>query len=509
MILLFEKASISATSVAAASTGVNLDFWMVPAANLLTISAIQGQIILYFRDGNPYSETLSTGEALTGSFRFATITFNVTTGKESEVAENFYKFILAGPKAIVPIPSVRQIFKFSNVTSKYADIPDIVNIDNIRRYTTYDAITGTGSGGLPIGGDLDQVLTKLSSVDGDVAWVYPHTLFIRVRNTSGGTLPKGTPVHATGVTGTVPDVIAADAAIPSAMPATYVLNQSIANNAQGVAIIVGTITGVDTSTFSAGDVVFVAAGGGFTNVKPTGTNLIQNLGVVTRSNVTTGSGVVYGAGRSNDVPNLPTGKFFIGSATNTVESSYTLPTADGTLGQQLQTNGAGVVTFQNPNPRIIYSNANKVDHTGTLVATLISSFLVPANTLNAGDLLYLISRSIRTGAQSNTATMRYYINTTNSLSGATLIGTNAAIATAGRLSIFERTYAVLNQTTNTNAFVSATQALTDVTSSTIAPTTLTIDWTTDQYIIINATLLNAADNVSLIYFLGKITKQKL
>jgi len=146
MILLFEKATISATSVAADSSGANLDFWMIPAANLITISAIQGQIILYFRDGNPFSETLSTGEALTGSFRFATVTFNVTTGKESEVAENFYKFILAGPKLIVPVPSVKQIFKFSNVSNEFADIAEISSIDTIKRHTTYDTISGGGGG---------------------------------------------------------------------------------------------------------------------------------------------------------------------------------------------------------------------------------------------------------------------------------------------------------------------------------------------------------------------------
>lgn len=147
MILLFEKATISATSVAADSTGTNLDFWMIPAANLITISAVQGQVILYFKDGNPYSQTLSTGEALTGSFRFATVTLNVTVTKESEVAENFYKFILAGPKPIVPIPSVRNIFKFSNVTNEFADIADITSIDTIKRYTTYDTISGAGGGG--------------------------------------------------------------------------------------------------------------------------------------------------------------------------------------------------------------------------------------------------------------------------------------------------------------------------------------------------------------------------
>jgi hypothetical protein len=495
-LFIFSKTKVTSKSVD--NGEADIDLFAVPIPNLANITSTQGVITLYFKDGGSYSN-FTGGTSNVRGYEYTQVDLQVNNGLEQEVIKEIAQALLK--KTTILIDFVNRNISINNIKS-------ILSIKRFNDLTTLTTDPSSG-GGTPAGGDLDQVLTKLSSTDGDVDWVYPHTLFITVRNTSGGTLPKGTPVHATGVTGTVPDVIAADAAIPSAMPATYVLNESIANNAQGVAIIVGTITGVDTSTFSAGDVVFVAAGGGFTNVKPTGTNLIQNLGVVTRSNVTTGSGVIYGAGRSNDVPNLPTGKFFIGSATNTVESSYTLPTADGTLGQQLQTDGAGAVTFQNPNPRIIYSNANKVDLTGTLVATLMASFLVPANTLDVGDLLYLISRSIRTGSQSNTATMRYYINTTNSLSGATLIGTNAAIATAGRLAIFERTYAVLNQTTDTNAYVAATQALTDVTSSTVAPTTLTIDWTTDQYVIINATLLNSADNVSLIYFLGEITKQKL
>ena len=269
----------------------------------------------------------------------------------------------------------KKAFIFDNTAFSFP-IDSIISIDSIIRPTTERFIS---SGGVTPGGDVDQVLTKLSSTDGDVDWVYPHTLFITVRNVSGGTLQKGTPVHATGVTGNVPDVIAADASNSSTMPATYVLNESIANNAQGIAIITGTITGVDTSAFSPGDVVYVAAGGGFTNVKPTGTNLIQNLGVVTRSNSTTGSGVVYGAGRSNDVPNLPTGKFFIGSSTNTQESAYTLPTADGTSGQVLTTNGSGAVTFQTPSTsteRFVFTGLAAVD-------TAANERFIP---LSAGDV---------------------------------------------------------------------------------------------------------------------------
>jgi len=86
--------------------------------------------------------------------------------------------------------------------------------------------------------------------------------------------------------------------------------------------------------------------GGYTNVKPTGNNLIQNLGVVIKSHASSGSGMIYGSGRSNDVPNLAEGKFFIGSSTNTLQSIYTLPTSDGTDGQVLTTDGSGSVTFR-------------------------------------------------------------------------------------------------------------------------------------------------------------------
>jgi hypothetical protein len=158
-----------------------------------------------------------------------------------------------------------------------------------------------------------------------------------VKNVSGGELTKGTPVHAVldGASGNLAYVIAARADTPSAMPATFVLNETLADEAEGEAIITGLLQGVDTSAFTPGDVVYVGETGGYTNVKPTGTNLIQNLGIVLKSHASNGSGIVYGAGRSNDVPNLPDGKFFIGSATNTTESAYGLPTTAPNNGETL------------------------------------------------------------------------------------------------------------------------------------------------------------------------------
>ena len=163
-----------------------------------------------------------------------------------------------------------------------------------------------------------------------------------VKNVSGGELTKGTPVHAVldGAEGNLAYVIAARADTPSAMPATFVLNETLADEAEGEAIITGLLQGVDTDSFQPGDVVYVGETGGYTNVKPTGTNLIQNLGIVLKSHPSNGSGIVYGAGRSNDVPNLAEGHFFIGSTGNTQESTYGLPTSDPSNGESLVYNAA-------------------------------------------------------------------------------------------------------------------------------------------------------------------------
>jgi len=153
-------------------------------------------------------------------------------------------------------------------------------------------------------------------------------IVVTAKNKSGGTLAKGTPVHAiTPVSsGQIVEVIAARADTPSAMPATLVLDEELLDEAEGDAIVVGFIQNVDTSLFTAGDVIYVGPTGGYTNTKPTGTNLIQNLGIVVKSDASAGSGIVYGSGRSNDVPNIPDGQFWLGNA-----SGVATPTALSTV----------------------------------------------------------------------------------------------------------------------------------------------------------------------------------
>ena len=168
---------------------------------------------------------------------------------------------------------------------------------------------------------------------GNLSFGRPN-VYANVKNVSGVELQKGTPVHATGTAGNASEVIAASASVASTMPATYVLNETLADDAEGLAIIVGYINGVNTSAFGEGDVVYVGESGGFTNVKPQGSgNLIQNLGLVNNVDATNGSGYVYGSGRSNDVPNLPIGKIWVGSSTYSVTSSIVTLDEDNSQAQ--------------------------------------------------------------------------------------------------------------------------------------------------------------------------------
>ena len=172
--------------------------------------------------------------------------------------------------------------------------------------------------------------------DGNLVFASPKAITERVKNISGGPLLKGTPVHATssGTQGNIVGVIVADASDPEKMPATYVLNEDLADEVEGEALVTGFIQGVDTRGLTEGEIVYVAEGGGWTQTKPTGSGLIQNLGIVTKV-AQNGSGVVLGAGRSNDVPNLPQGYTWVGNsdsvATPTLLSSVLVETASYAL----------------------------------------------------------------------------------------------------------------------------------------------------------------------------------
>jgi hypothetical protein len=175
---------------------------------------------------------------------------------------------------------------------------------------------------------------------------YTDLVLLAVKNTSGGSLAKGTPVYITGTVGAtdVLTVSAADAANAAKMPATGLVYSTLSNNEFGHVIVTGLLTNITTSpidglTPTTNQTIYVKAGGGLTLTKPTGTNLIQNVGKVGKVNGGgAGSIAVSNIQRSNDIPNLSQNNLWIGNSSG-------VPTATTLSGDV--TNVAGAVTIAN------------------------------------------------------------------------------------------------------------------------------------------------------------------
>ncbi len=131
-------------------------------------------------------------------------------------------------------------------------------------------------------------------------------------NSTGSTLTKGSAVYVSGHTSET-QVANADNSSASSMPAFGIVSDDIANGATGTIIIGGEVSGINTSSFTVGDELYVGTAGALTATKPTGTALIQKIAKVTKA-AASGELLVTGAGRTNDLPNLPDGNIWIGDS---------------------------------------------------------------------------------------------------------------------------------------------------------------------------------------------------
>ena len=111
------------------------------------------------------------------------------------------------------------------------------------------------------------------------------------------------------------------------MPVFGLAYETVGSNQNSQMVAIGSLNDVNTQVapndFQAGDTLYVKAGGGLTNVRPSGTNLVQNVGVVGRRNQNNGEILVSAIGRSNDLPNLLQGSVFVGGVNDVAEAVST------------------------------------------------------------------------------------------------------------------------------------------------------------------------------------------
>ena len=167
--------------------------------------------------------------------------------------------------------------------------------------------------------DIDGTVGQVIITDGagNLSFAPVENTAIVIKNVSGITIAKGTPCYITGsgTSGNLAGVWPADAADPTRMPAGVIAGETLIAGAEGVGLINGYIGNVNTSAFAAGNSIYVAVGGGYTNVRPTGSGvLIQKLGNVEKSHASNGSGVINGPAYYNEVPNIQQGFTWVGNS---------------------------------------------------------------------------------------------------------------------------------------------------------------------------------------------------
>ena len=190
------------------------------------------------------------------------------------------------------------------------------------------------------------------AVNADIAIDALHADSVQFPVIAKETISKGDPVYVSGYNNGEgkPEVLKADASDSSKMPVVGLALVDAVNNDHIFIISAGSFPNVDTSTGlttpAVGDTLYVASGGGYTNVKPTGTNLIQNIGVIGRVQQTSGEIVVSAIQRTNDLPNIADGYIWEGDSNGVPQAvlpSSILP--GGTVSGSSQiTDGSGILS---------------------------------------------------------------------------------------------------------------------------------------------------------------------
>jgi len=261
---------------------------------------------------------------------------------------------------------------------------------------TFDEVgTGGGGGGVPDPLTLNELtvntLLTADHIHGNLA----GSVYIHVKNTDSVQLDAGTPFYITGTVGASDrvEIQAADSAIPAKGPAVGVLETTLAVNGEGNGVILGEVFNFDTDTpnWSTNDALYVANGGGLTNVKPT-SGYRQIIAYVGRIQASTGTLVLTGtsidpvAGSNGQIQFNDNGGFGAdttltfdkttdqltvggdinldsgGTFSTTIQS--VTPTANRTISFPDQTGTVGLVSGATGN--IQYNNAGALAGTGDL-----------------------------------------------------------------------------------------------------------------------------------------------
>jgi len=334
-----------------------------------------------------------------GTLSNLTVSGNVTPGAVNTTGNVSASYFLGNGAFLTGI-TAGSTYGDSNVTTLLASLGSnvISSTANITTTANVSAAYLLGNGAA-ISGLAPTIRTNISvtsnsgtytnsnitynSSTGVITYNEPSTvtsserLIVPVKNTSGGTLTKGTPVYPTGTVGVTDtfEVSASRADTAGTMPPLGLLEQDLANNATGYAIQLGLISSVDTSTYSIGQILYVAATGGLTGTRPNNGYIVNPIGTVGRVNAVTGS-IVVNIWNYFQLPNLGSGNIWLGNANSIPTETVFSTLANSTISSYLPTYTGNI-------------SAGNVTVTGNISADYLTGNVALAGNLGAAQINYL------------------------------------------------------------------------------------------------------------------------
>jgi hypothetical protein len=158
----------------------------------------------------------------------------------------------------------------------------IINTMATGATTTYDLPYPILSDPVNVHGDIQSLAEQIELILPSLGLPYfTH----EVKNVSGASIAKGDPVYVTGFSTktTVAKSVATDL---TTFPVIGLATTAIANGSDGVVLVSGIFTGLNTSSYTAGNRLYVGTSGGLTATQPAGGS--GATGVVLKANSTTG-----------------------------------------------------------------------------------------------------------------------------------------------------------------------------------------------------------------------------
>jgi hypothetical protein len=249
---------------------------------------------------NASLNSLIVDNGITGSL-FGTASFAVSASQATSASYAFQ-----ATSASYAISASQAISSSYTLSASYAATSSYATIFNVATEFTASGLNYPTVDGL----EYQNIQTN---GDGVLTFDYTKTLYKKIYNGETSSIVKGTPLYVSGSQGDLSIVYIADANNPARMPATVVaFDNSLAAGTEGTAVILGLIQNVNTTGYAPGTEVYVGVNGGWSATRPTGSAVVQSLGIVTREG-TNGAGIVL-TSPPNSLPNIQQGYVWIGDA---------------------------------------------------------------------------------------------------------------------------------------------------------------------------------------------------